>query len=280
MQLMDDSYLSVSFKVFPISGIEILIAELSLLEFELFEEKPYGLIAYIKSSKYSQNIFEKVRILNSNEFEIEYEVKKIENKNWNEEWEKNYKPVEINKHCIVRAPFHKPSKKTYDIIIMPEMSFGTGHHETTQLMIDFLFEQNLENKKICDVGCGTGILSIIAEKIGASEIDAVDIKNNCIENTIENIKRNSCKKINTKICSSQGLLGKTYDLILSNITLNNLKDNFKNFKNLAKQNTILIISGFYKKNLKNVNQLLKNYGFELIEFKTKNRWVASKYYCN
>ena len=277
---MDDSYLSISFKVYPISGIEILIAELSLLEFELFEENPYGLIAYIKSSEYSQNIFEKVKILNSKEFEVEFEVKKIENKNWNEQWEKNYDPVEINEYCTVRAPFHKGSKKTYDIIIKPEMSFGTGHHETTQLMIDFLFEQNLKNKKICDVGCGTGILSIIAEKIGAIEVDAVDIVINCIENTIDNIKRNNCKKINAKLCSSQGLLGKTYDLILSNIKLNNLKDNFKNFKNIAKQNTILIISGFYKKDLKNVNQMLKNYGFELIEFKTKNRWVASKYCCN
>ena len=277
---MDDSYLSVSFNVYPLSGIEILIAELSLFGFELFEEKPHYLIAYIKSSEFSQNIFEKVRILNSTEFEIEYEVKKIENKNWNEEWEKNYDPVEINKHCTVRAPFHKPSKKIYDIIIKPEMSFGTGHHETTQLMIDFLFEHNLENKKICDVGCGTGILSIIAEKIGASEIDAVDIEINCIENTIENIDRNNCNRINTKLCSSEGLIGNTYDFILSNITLNNLKGNFKNFKNLTNQNTILIVSGFYKKNLKNVNQMLENLGFELIKFKTKNNWVASKYCCS
>ena len=277
---MDDSYLSISFKVYPISGIEILIAELSLLEFELFEEKPYGLIAYIKSSEYSQNIFERVKILNSKEFEVEFEVKKIENKNWNEEWEKNYAPVEINEYCTVRAPFHKSSKKTYDIIIKPEMSFGTGHHETTQLMIDFLFEQNLVNKKICDVGCGTGILSIIAEKTGAIEVDAVDIALNCIENTIDNINRNNCKKIKTKLCSSEGLLGKTYDFILSNITLNNLKDNFKNFKNLAKQNTILIISGFYEKDLKNVNQMLENFGFELLEYKIKNRWVASKYCYN
>ena len=277
---MDDSYLSVSFNVYPLSGIEILIAELSLFGFELFEEKPHYLIAYIKSSEFSQNIFEKVRILNSTEFEIEYEVKKIENKNWNEEWEKNYDPVEINKHCTVRAPFHKPSKKIYDIIIKPEMSFGTGHHETTQLMIDFLFEHNLENKKICDVGCGTGILSIIAEKIGASEIDAVDIDINCIENTIVNIDRNNCNRINTKLCSSEGLIGNTYDFILSNITLNNLKGNFKNFKNLTNQNTILIVSGFYKKNLKNVNQMLENLGFELIKFKTKNNWVASKYCCS
>ena len=277
---MDDSYLSVSFKVYPPSGIEILIAELSLLEFDLFEEKPNGLIAYIKSSEYSKNIFENVRIFNSKEFEIEFEVQKIKNKNWNEEWEKNYDPVEINERCTVRAPFHKSSKKNYDIIIKPDMSFGTGHHETTRLMIDFLFEQNLENKKICDVGCGTGILSIIAEKIGANEIDAVDIEINCIENTIENINRNNCKKINTKLCSSEGLLGKSYDFILSNITLNNLKDNFKNFKNLAKQNTILIISGFYKKDLKNINQMLENFGFELLEYKIKNRWVASKYCCN
>ena len=192
---MDDSYLSISFKVYPISGIEILIAELSLLEFELFEEKPYGLIAYIKSSEYSQNIFEKVRILNSNEFEIEYEVKKIENKNWNEEWEKNYKPVEINKHCIVRAPFHKPSKKTYDIIIIPEMSFGTGHHETTQLMMKYILELNISELMVCDIGCGTGILSILAEMKGAKKIDAVDISKNCCNNTLSNIKLNNCDKI-------------------------------------------------------------------------------------
>jgi len=277
---MDDSYLSVSFKVYPPSGIEILIAELSLLEFDLFEEKPNGLIAYIKSSEYSKNIFENVRIFNSKEFEIEFEVQKIKNKNWNEEWEKNYDPVEINERCTVRAPFHKSSKKNYDIIIKPDMSFGTGHHETTRLMIDFLFEQNLENKKICDVGCGTGILSIIAEKIGANEIDAVDIEINCVENTKKNIKRNNCKKIYTKLCSSEGLLGNNYDLILSNITLNNLKDNFKNFKNLAKQNSILIVSGFFKKDLKNVNLMLKNFGFELVEFKTNNNWAASKYCCN
>ncbi len=274
---MDDSYLSISFKVYPISGIEILIAELSLFEFELFEEKPNGLVAYIKSSEYSKSIFEKVRILNSKEFEIEYEVKKVQNKNWNEEWEKSYYPVEINEYCSIRAPFHERSKKKYDIIIRPEMSFGTGHHETTQLMIDFLFEQNLENKKICDIGCGTGVLSIIAEKIGANDIDAVDIVINCIENTVENIKRNNCKKINTKLCTSEGLIGDTYDYILSNITLNNLKDNFKNFKNLTKQNSILIVSGFYKKDLKKTNQMLENFGFEFIEFKIKNNWVASKY---
>tara|TARA_B100000401_G_C52735012_1_gene685420 strand:- start:9 stop:842 length:834 start_codon:yes stop_codon:yes gene_type:complete len=277
---MDDSYLTVNFKVYPISGIEILIAELSLLEFELFEENPDGLIAYIKSSDFSQNIFKNIRILNSKEFKIKYNVKKIQNKNWNEEWEKNYDPVQINENCTIRAPFHKPSKKIYDIVIKSEMSFGTGHHETTQLMIDFLFEQNLENKKICDVGCGTGILSIIAEKIGGEEIYAVDIDVNCFENTIKNIRRNNCKKIKTKHCSSEGLFGNTYDVILCNITLNNLKNNFENFKNLSNQNTILIVSGFYKSDLKKVNQMLKKFGFKLLDFKTKNNWTASRYCCS
>jgi len=143
MQLMDNSYLAINFKVQPISGIEILIAELSLLEFELFEENPNGLVAYISRTNFSKKIFEKVRILNSKEFKINYEIKKIQNKNWNEEWEKNYNQVIINDFCTIRAPFHKPSGKIYDIVIKPEMSFGTGHHETTQLMIDFLFEQDL-----------------------------------------------------------------------------------------------------------------------------------------
>ncbi len=275
---MDDSYISINFKVYPVSGIEILIAELSLLEFELFEENPNGLIAYIKLSEYSQNIFQNVRILNSKEFDIEYKIKKIQNKNWNQEWEKNYVPVEINKFCTIRAPFHKPSGKIYDIVIRPEMSFGTGHHETTQLMIEFLFEQELENKKICDIGSGTGILSIIAEKIGAKEIDAVDIDFNCFENTIENTRRNNCKKINANHSSCEVLIGNKYDIILSNITLNNLKNNFESFKNLSNQNTILIVSGFYKKDLKKVNQMLTSFGFELSHFKTKNNWIASRYH--
>lgn len=277
---MDDSYLSLTFNVVPVSGIEILIAELSLLDFELFEEKPQGLVAYIKACDFNENFFKKVRILHSKDFEIKYEINKIQNKNWNEEWEKNYDPVEINECCTIRAPFHKASNKSYDIIIKPEMSFGTGHHETTQLMIDFLFEQNLENKKICDVGCGTGVLSIIAEKRGAKKIDAVDIDVVCYDNTIDNIKRNDCKKINTKQSSSGGLIGNNYDIILSNITLNNLKSNFENFKKISNQSTILIISGFYKNDLDRVNLMLKKFEFELLDYKIKNNWVASRYYCS
>ena len=114
---MDDSYLSLTFNVVPVCGIEILIAELSLLDFELFEEKPQGLVAYIKGCDFNENFLKKVNILHSKDFEIKYEINKIQNKNWNEEWEKNYDPVEINESCTIRAPFHKASNKSYDIII-------------------------------------------------------------------------------------------------------------------------------------------------------------------
>ena len=275
---MDELYLTASFNVRPISGVEILIAELSYLGFEMFEENESGLIAYIKDSDFSENIFDKVRILSSKEFKIDYKISKVQNRNWNEKWEKNFDPVEIGQNCTIRAPFHNPSKKEYDIIIKPEMSFGTGHHETTQLMIEYLLEQNLEDKSICDIGCGTGILSIISEKRGAKLVDAIDININSYHNTLENIKRNNCCKIKTTHSSSDTLIGNLYDMILSNITLNNLKCNFKNFKKISNNKTTLILSGFYENDLENVNEVLNNYGFIFSDYKSRNNWVAARYY--
>ena len=275
---MDDLYLSVKFNVRPISGVEILIAELSYLGFEMFEENQNNLTAYIKDYNFTENIFNEVRVLNSREFKIGYKISKVHNKNWNEKWEKDYNAVNISKDCTVRAPFHKPSKKKFDIIIKPEMSFGTGHHETTQLMIEYILDQNLINKKVCDVGCGTGILSIISEKKGAKFVDAVDIDLNCCKNTLDNLKRNNCENINTIHSSSDKLIGNSYDVILSNITLNNLKDNFENFKKISTQKTIIIISGFFEKDLIDLNRILKKLQLEIKDFKKKNNWVAAKYY--
>ena len=160
------------------------------------------------------------------------------------------------------------------------MSFGTGHHETTRLMIEFLLEYDLENKTICDVGCGTGILSIISEKRGAKLVDALDIDPNCYRNTLTNIKKNNCKKINVMNSSSDILIGNYYDLILSNITLNILKENFENFKKFSCRQTNLILSGFYKNDLENVNEILDGLNFTNIDSKTKNNWIAARYCYN
>ena len=160
------------------------------------------------------------------------------------------------------------------------MSFGTGHHETTRLMIEFLLEYDLENKTICDVGCGTGILAIISEKRGAKLVDALDIDPNCYRNTLSNIKKNNCNKINVMNSSSDILIGNYYDLILSNITLNILKENFENFKKFSRRQTNLILSGFYKNDLENVNEILDGLNFTNIDSKNKNNWIAARYCYN
>ena len=278
---MVDNFISVNFRVSPIyPGVEILIAELSLLEFEMFEEIESGLIAYIHSRNFNKKTLSKIKLLKSSEFNITYSIQTIEDKNWNKEWEKNFDKVKIGDNCVIRAPFHKASKKEYEIVIMPEMSFGTGHHETTQLMIENILDSDLTGLSVCDVGSGTGILSILSEKKGAKRVDAVDIDLRCYKNSLENLKRNKCSKVYVQHSSSDILLQNKYDLILCNINLNHLIDNFQNFDKISIQNTHLIVSGFYKNDLDQVNAELKKNNFDFIDFIEKNNWVSSKYCYN
>lgn len=278
---MADNFISVNFRVSPIyPGVEILIAELSLLEFEMFEEIESGLIAYIHSRNFNKKTLSKIKLLKSSEFNITYSIQTIEDKNWNKEWEKNFDKVKIGDNCVIRAPFHKASKKEYEVVIMPEMSFGTGHHETTQLMIENILDSDLTGLNVCDVGSGTGILSILSEKKGAKRVDAVDIDLRCYKNSLENLKRNKCSKVYVQHSSSDILLQNKYDLILCNINLNHLIDNFQNFDKISIQNTHLIVSGFYKNDLDQVNAELKKNNFDFIDFIEKNNWVSSKYCYN
>lgn len=278
---MADNFISVNFRVSPIyPGVEILIAELSLLEFEMFEEIESGLIAYIHSRNFNKKTLSKIKLLKSSEFNITYSIQTIEDKNWNKEWEKNFDKVKIGDNCVIRAPFHKASKKEYEVVIMPEMSFGTGHHETTQLMIENILDSDLTGLNVCDVGSGTGILSILSEKKGAKRVDAVDIDLRCYKNSLENLKRNKCSKVYVQHSSSDILLQNKYDLILCNINLNHLIDNFKIFDKISIQNTHLIVSGFYKNDLDQVNAELKKNNFDFIDFIEKNNWVSSKYCYN
>jgi len=276
---MNDNYISVKFKISPIyPGVEILIAELSQLEFEMFEEINTGLIAYIHSHNFDKKTLSNIKLLKSSEFNISYSTHTIENKNWNIEWEKNFKKVKIGDNCVIRAPFHKASKKDYEIIIMPEMSFGTGHHESTQLMIEYILESELKNLRVSDIGSGTGILSILSEKKGALKVDAVDIDRRSYINSTDNLKRNKCKRVFVTNSSSDSLLGNKYDLILCNINLNLLISNFKNFAQISMQNTILIVSGFYRNDLDLVSIELKKNNFHILDFKEKNNWISAKYY--
>lgn len=278
---MSSNYISINFIVKPVyPGVEILLAELSQLEFEMFEETDLGLVAYIEEHLFLEKKIFDLSIFNSKEFKISFTKKKIKNQNWNKRWESNFDAVEINPSCTVRAPFHEKSNKQFDIIIMPEMSFGTGHHETTQLMMKYILELNISEFMVCDIGCGTGILSILAEMKGAKKIDAVDISKNCCNNTLSNIKLNDCDKIFVHNSNSKILHGKLYDLILSNMTYDKLSKNFKNFSSLINEGGELIISGFFENDLVLISDELIRYNFTFISSLSKNKWVAARFAYN
>ena len=177
---MDAIYIAYDFNVSPKEpATEMLIAQLGHVGFESFVEHSHGVTAYIQKKEWSINILDDVFVLNSDEFEITHKQNEVAQTNWNEEWEKNFNPIQVNDLVSIRAPFHKKPSLKYDIIIEPKMSFGTGHHETTHMMVQHLLALDLENKKVLDMGCGTGILAIFAEMKGAKPLEAIDIDSWC-----------------------------------------------------------------------------------------------------
>ena len=193
---MDLKYIGYTFTVKPKEpATEILIAQLGFAGFESFVENENGVTAYIQEVDWNEEILNDIQILNSNEFKFKIKEEVIEQTNWNSEWEKNFNPIQVDDLVSVRAPFHENPNLKYDIVIEPKMSFGTGHHETTHMMVQHLLNLDLTDKKVLDMGCGTGILAIFAEMKGAKPIDAIDIDNWCYLNSLENAVRNNCKHI-------------------------------------------------------------------------------------
>jgi len=210
-------YKGYYFKVEPLQpATEILIAELGYAGFESFVETEEGVTAYIQKDEWNENILEDIQILNSDEFEISYTHEDIEQTNWNAEWEKNFNPIVVDNVCAVRAPFHEKFDTEYDIIIEPKMSFGTGHHETTHMMIQHILQNNFKDKSVLDMGCGTAVLAILAEVKGAQPIDAIDIDNWCYLNSLENVERNNCNHISVYEGDASLLKDKHYDIIIAN----------------------------------------------------------------
>ena len=224
------TYLGYHFSVEPKElGCEILIAELGELPFESFIESEMGCVAYIQKQFWNENILQEVTILENTDFKIAYTIEEIEQVNWNEEWEKNFEPIDVDGKCHIRAPFHPKTEAEFDIIIEPKMSFGTGHHETTHMMIQHLLETNVEGLKALDMGCGTAILAILAEMKGAKPIDAIDIDNWCFLNAIENTERNNCSQISVFEGDASLLSNKKYDLIIANINRNILLNDMQTY---------------------------------------------------
>lgn len=275
---MDTIYIAYNFTVTPKEpATEILIAELGAVGFESFVENEQGVIAYIQKNDWHKDVLEELFILGSEEFQINYTQEEIEQTNWNEEWEKNFNPIQVDDQVSIRAPFHDNPGLPYDIVIEPKMSFGTGHHETTHMMIQHLLTTELQGKKVLDMGCGTGILAIFAEMKGAAPIDAIDIDAWCYENSLENVARNGCKHIAVYEGDSALLANKKYDVIIANINRNILLMDMSIYTQCLTPNGVLLLSGFYQEDIPIIDKEVTKYDLALEKIIERNNWVALKY---
>lgn len=225
---------------------EIVIAVIAEAGFDMFEERTDGVNGYVPAGRFDELTIRDILESNPLLRNIRFESTLIKDRNWNKEWEKNFEPVLIDDTVYIRAPFHVSENYPFEIIIEPKMSFGTGHHATTALMVRLMRKFDLKNKNVLDMGCGSGVLAILAEKMGASKIFAVDFDNWAYVNTIENIERNNCHRITVKEGTAKAIAGKTFDVILANINRNVLLSDMDKYNVSLVEGGLLLLSGILK----------------------------------
>ncbi len=256
---------------------EILVAELGALNFESFVNTDTGLQAYVQEADFVEEEISDLYILHNPDFSITMEVIIIEQQNWNAEWEKSFEPIEVDGKCIVRAPFHDKKEVDFDIVIEPKMSFGTGHHETTHQMITQLLNMNVSGKRVLDMGCGTGILAILACMKGANSITGIDIDKWAYENTLENIRKNKCSQIIVKQGGAELLNNCSYDIILANINRNILLNDMEAYTKTMRTGSQIAFSGFYTSDISHIDTKARTLGLRLLRQSEKNNWAALVY---
>ncbi|MFA5045977.1 MAG: 50S ribosomal protein L11 methyltransferase [Paludibacter sp.] len=273
-------YIEINFSIYPYEEYisDVLALELGEIGFDSFIPSLEGLSAYIPKSAFDEL---KIKNLLSDfpfEATIDYKVTQIESKNWNEEWEKNYfEPIVIGNDCVIHSSFHKNiPKATYDIVIDPKMAFGTGHHETTSLVIAQLLLMDLSGKTLLDMGCGTAVLAILGSMRGAKDIMAIDIDTWCTENSIENISINKISNIDVKLGGAELLKDLHFDIILANINRNILLTDMEYYAACLSSGGELYMSGFYVEDIPLIEAEANKNGLKLLEFKDKNNWVVVK----
>ena len=256
---------------------DILTAELGELGFDAFVETADGFSAYITQDKYNQPALDETLNRYDNFVQVAYTVQKIERQNWNEEWERNFEPLFIGDQVSVRASFHeKPEHAKYDIVINPKMSFGTGHHETTTLMIENQLTLDHQGKRVLDMGCGTGILAIMAGELGASEIVAVEIEDWTVENARENSELNNYASIDVRLGDAETIDGEApFDIILANINRNVLLDDMPAYKAVLKPAGWLLLSGFYTEDLPIIRERAASLELDFVSHREKHNWVSA-----
>jgi ribosomal protein L11 methyltransferase len=250
---------------------EILVAELAEKGFESFVETNSGFLGYIQEPLYLADMSEDLKHL---EYVESYQVKTIEEQNWNQEWEKNFDPVFVEKKLAIVAPFHEiPTGFEQVITIMPKMSFGTGHHQTTWLVSKALFDLDLKGKDVLDMGTGTGILAILAEKLGASSVFAPDIDEWSYLNALENCETNNCKNIKVVQGGDEVLGGQLFHIILANINKNVLIKHFSVYSSSLQSGGLLLISGFFETDQADLVSEAAKHGFVFDRIHSREGWA-------
>ena len=270
------NYIELEFTVEPKEqGSDVLIAQLSDIGFESFIENNSGFTAYITEDSFDETQLNIALSFCKDFFKFSYEKKIIPQQNWNKEWESNFQPIEIEGKCYIRAPFHEAKAGfIYDVIIEPKMSFGTGHHDTTQLMIGKLMSLDIKNKSLLDMGCGTGVLAIVASMIGANPITAIDIDEWSYENTLENLQKNNIANVAVFKGDATLLKGKMFDTILANINKNILLRDMSFYFNSLETKGNLVISGFFETDINELVKRAEESGLKLEGKQVSNTWAT------
>ncbi|MEQ9415599.1 MAG: 50S ribosomal protein L11 methyltransferase [Cyclobacteriaceae bacterium] len=255
---------------------EILIAEISQAGFDSFLENENGFEAYAEVDRFDQSRVDEIRNKYNQVKPLSFSWDRIEKKNWNEEWEKSYEPIIVDDRCVIRADFHQIEKEyPYTITITPKMSFGTGHHQTTYLMIKAQMNMDHKNKMVMDAGCGTAILSIMASKLGAKSVEAFDIDEWSVINGKENLDVNNCQNVNIR----QGMISEltfedNYDVILANINKNILLQELPQYVSYLNPDGFILLSGFYEKDIPDLMSRAHQYQLKHVQSDVRENWAS------
>jgi len=274
------NYYELVFTTLPTEDYQqdLLIDALGEIGFDTFEELDLGFKAYIPAKRLNKNELDSVLGHYREMFSFSYEITVIPPKNWNEVWQSNFEPITVGDKILVRATFHPPkSEYPYEIIIDPKMAFGTGHHQTTAMMLEWMLETDFAGKKVLDMGCGTGILAIMAAKLGSGEILAIDNDPVCFESTMENAKLNHAGNIQAACGSKETIPEKQFDIILANINRNILLDHLERYSQVLKLGGEIYLSGFFEKDLELITRECRKHDLKYKNYKKNKDWVAAKF---
>ncbi|MFI5158050.1 MAG: 50S ribosomal protein L11 methyltransferase [Sphingobacteriales bacterium] len=257
---------------------DLLINALGEIGFDTFEELDLGFKAYIPTDNFDQTKLDAVLGSHREMFSFSYELSVIPQKNWNEVWESNFEPITVGDKISVRATFHQPKPEyPYEIIIDPKMAFGTGHHQTTAMMLELMLETGFAGKKVLDMGCGTGILAIMAAKLGSAEVVAIDNDQVCFESTLENAKLNNAENIRVICGSKEAIPTEKFDTILANINRNILLEQMERYSQLIKIGGEIYLSGFFEKDLELITAECRKHDLKYKNYIKNKDWVAAKF---